>query len=100
MTVNEILDVARDAGISLEPHGDRLRLRAPAKPSEEILVLLHQNKAVIIKHLSSGIGVARPPAPHRRCPSCTGGLQPDDADGSLCSSCRWRSEHLAPVRIQ
>ena len=34
MTVHEILDVARDAGISMEPYGDRLQLRAPEKPPE------------------------------------------------------------------
>lgn len=100
MTTAQVLDLARDAGVYIEPRGDMLRLRAPEKPSDEILKLLRTHKPAIIEHLRRGIGVARPPEPHRRCPSCHCGLQPNDLESALCSTCLWAFEHLSPKRIQ
>ena len=97
MTVNEVLDRAREAGVRIEPHGDRLRLRAPEKPPDELLDLLREHKPAIIEYLSHGIGCARPPESHRRCSGCGGGLQPGDADGALSFTCLWPG---APERIQ
>ena len=89
MTVAQVIDVARAAGVRIEPNGDRLKLRAPEKPPDEILELLRENKPAILEHLRRGIGPARPPEPNRCCPSCSGGLQPDDPDGGPCFTCRW-----------
>ena len=95
-----MLDIARDAGVRIEPDGDRLKLRAPEKPPDELLDLLRENKRQILEHLRRGIDAARPPEQHRRCPSCAGGLQPSDSDGAICSSCRAYFERIAPTRIQ
>jgi hypothetical protein len=100
MSPAQILDVAHAAGVRIEPDGDTLRLRAPEKPPDEILELLRKHKPAILEHLRQGIGVARPPEPNRRCSSCTGGLQPSDSDGAICSSCRAYFERIAPTRIQ
>lgn len=102
MTAVQVLDVARAAGVRIEPHGDKLRLRAPEKPSDELLELLRQHKPAIIQYLHRGIGVARPPEPHRRCPCCEHGLHRDDVDRVPCFSCRvpspwWRDLDKARV---
>ena len=83
-------------GVRVKPNGDKLRLRAPHKPPDELLDLLRQHKAEILEHLHCGIGVARPPERHRLCLRCGSGLQPDDAGRSLCFTCRWSREHLWP----
>ena len=102
MTTAQLLDLARAASVRIEPRGDKLRLRAPEKPPDDLLDLLREHKPAILEHLrqGQGIGCARPPEPHRRCPSCGGGLQPNDADLDLCGICQWAMQHLAPRRVQ
>ena len=103
MTVLQVLDLARAAGVRIEPNGDRLSLRAPEKPPDELLELLRENKPAILEHLRRGIGAARPPEPNRCCPSCSGGLQRTDVDNGLCSTCRLPSPwwaNLYKARVQ
>jgi hypothetical protein len=49
----------------------------------------------------SGVGPWRPPgavrAP-RQCVRCHGGLQPSDADGGPCSTCRYYLSAIEPRR--
>ncbi len=94
-----MIDFARAAGVRIEPNGDKLRLRAPQKPSDELLDLLRRHKLEIIEHLRErgATGCARPPEPHRCCQKCGGGLQPKDPDVSPCFTCRWAG---IPDRVQ
>ena len=65
MSPAQVLDVARAAGVRIEPRGDNLRLGAPEKPPDELLALLCENKPAILEYLGQGIGSAQPPEPHR-----------------------------------
>ena len=87
MTAAAILAETERRGIKLRTDGTLLYFRPKQAVDDELLELLRDNKAAILEHL--GRGCARPPAPHRRCPSCGGGLQRGDADGSRCFTCRW-----------
>lgn len=45
------------------------------------------------RHDRGGVRPWKPPRSiTRRCPTCPGGLQADDPDGSQCSTCRWSFE--------
>jgi hypothetical protein len=57
---------ARLAGVTVARQGDRLRVQAPAKPSEDLLEALRQQKPAILKLLDS-----------ERCEACRGPGTPD-----------------------
>ena len=89
MTVEALLALVHDRGAEAFIRGDRLVLRPKSRLTTEIIDLLKSHKTELVRYLNNGIGMARPPEPHRRCPSCGGGLQPDDDDLELCFTCRW-----------
>lgn len=99
MTTARLVEVAIAAGLTLQPSGDdRLKVRGPDPLPDDLLEQLRARKAEVIAHLNQpgGIGVARPPLPHRQCRICGGGLQPEDADGSWCFTCSYHH----PQRVQ
>ena len=97
MTVEALLALVQKCGAEAFARGDRLVLRPKSKLTDAIIETARDHKIEILEYLNRGIGSARPPAPHRRCPSCGGGLQPDDPDGEPCFTCAWPG---APGKIQ
>jgi hypothetical protein len=65
-TAAKALLAARLAGVTVARQGDRLRVQAPAKPSENLLEALRQQKPAILKLLDS-----------ERCEACRGPGTPD-----------------------
>ena len=100
MSAADLLREVQAQGVTAFVRGDRLVLEPASKLAPGMIETLREHKAEILEYLGSGIGTARPPEPHRRCPSCRGGLQPADEDRAFCGSCRWSMEHLAPRRPQ
>ena len=106
MSVAERLILRAQAeGISMHAYGRRLHLRAASPPIPELLEAIRVHKDEILEALrnhrrSRSIGCLKPPVLMRTCPGCHAGLQPDDEDLALCSSCRWSAEYLAPARVQ
>ncbi|MCH7825447.1 MAG: hypothetical protein IH849_11645 [Acidobacteria bacterium] len=100
MTAAAILAETERRGIRLRTDGSMIDCRPKKAICPELLEAIRERKPELISHLqqsaSRPIGCARPPEPHRRCPSCGGGLQRDDADNSPCFTCRWSREHLWP----
>jgi hypothetical protein len=99
LTTAMLVESAIQAGLTLEPGDDgKLAVRGPAPLPSELIQELSARKAEVIDHLTQpgGIGVARPPLPHRQCRICGGGLQPEDADGSWCFTCNYHH----PQRVQ
>jgi len=99
--------------------GDRVQLRPVAAVPDDLRAAIRQHRREVAAYLrrqhspgytdadyehreAAAIGTARPPEPHRRCPSCRGGLQPGDADNAICSTCQWYAAHVmrGPARMQ
>ena len=108
MTAAALLEQVRLLGVDVHVVGDRLRLRPASRLSSELLESLRSHKPAVLAalraerhHEDNRVGAWQPPgAITRRCPSCGSGLQPDDADGAMCSTCRSGIEHLVPRRVQ
>ena len=81
MTTADILIEARLNGIELRAAGDRILYRPKGAVGPELLTAIRERKGELIAHLKRWGA--------RHCPSCGCGLQPDDADGELCFTCRW-----------
>ena len=92
MTTTEILiEKARRAGIMLRrtADGGRVLYRPKASIPPELLRAIREQKGELIPYLKTRGA--------RYCPSCGGGLQPDDAAGAPCFTCLWPG---APTRVQ
>ena len=100
MTAAAVLAECDRLGVVLRADGDLIRFRPRSAVDDDLLAAIRERKPELLEYLSTGIGVARPPAPHRRCPSCGGGLQPGDDDLGLCGTCLWFAERFAPRRPQ
>ena len=108
MTATALLEQVHALGVDVCVVGDRLRLRPASRLSPELIATLRAHKAELLaalrperQHEDNRVGAWQPPgAITRRCPSCGSGLQPDDADGAMCSTCRSGIEHLVPRRVQ
>ena len=103
MTTTAILAEAERRGIKLRTDGTMIYFRPEQAADPELLEAMRQRKPELISYLRRrepaprSIGCARPPEPHRRCPSCGGGLQPDDPDRGRCFTCQWTG---MPARVQ
>lgn len=53
MTVAELLDRARRHGVEMEPAGDRLKLRAPERPPDDLLDDLRRHKPALLEALEA-----------------------------------------------
>ena len=108
MTVTMLLEQVRLLGAEVYAVGDRLYLEPASRLSPELIGTLRSRKPEILAALRSEqqtaadrVGPWQPPGTlTRHCPSCAGGLQPDQADQDLCSTCVSILEHLVPARVQ
>lgn len=53
MTVTDLLERARRHGLEMEPAGDRLKLRAPERPPDDLLDDLRQHKPQLLEALQA-----------------------------------------------
>ena len=75
MEANQVLDLARQHGVTVEARGDMLHLSAPAEPPAEVLDALREHKSEIIDALAEHADAPRPTLdaeglPVAPCPAC------------------------------
>ncbi len=104
MTATALLEEIRLLGVDVQVNGDRLRLRPACRLTPEFVEKLRACKPELLavlrreeRHDSERVGPWQPPGNPRRCPSCGGGLQPNDPDNEPCFTCAWPG---IPRRIQ
>ncbi len=93
----ELLEQVRSQGVEVYSLGDRFRLRPAYRLTPELIETLRAHKAEVLEALraeqQAGLERVEPWQPPGgttdRCPSCGGGLQPNDADGAPCFTCQW-----------
>ena len=83
MTPAEILTEADRTGITLRrtADSDRVLYRPEDAIGPELLAAIREQESELMPYLK--------PWGDRYCPSCGSGLQPNDADGEPCFTCRW-----------
>jgi hypothetical protein len=109
MTAAAILTECARRGIHLRADGDliRYRPRDAVDTDPDLLGAMRERKAELLAHLRRSVDVRvgpwQPPgrvAPPRQCVSCEGGLQPDDPDNAVCSTCVHYFSIIEPRRLQ
>ena len=103
-----IVEAVGALGIELRVVGaDRLQARPLDAVPEDLFAAMRRHRREVVEAVRQAndyryrerqaVGQSQPPAPHRRCRSCPGGLHPDDPDGGPCFTCRWPG---MPTRVQ